>query len=76
MVATEECARGAVSRKLRVTDVKSHAVHASAHRRSYPARMDLQFSGELWHWRGPSPFHFVTVPDGEAEAIQEVVTAG
>jgi len=24
--------------------------------------MDLTFSGELWHWRGPSPFHFVTVP--------------
>ena len=43
-----------------------------APRRSYPARMDLQFSGELWHWRGPSPFHFVTVPDGEAEAIKEV----
>ena len=34
--------------------------------------MDLEFSGEVWHWRGPSPFHFVTVPDGEAEAIKEV----
>ena len=34
--------------------------------------MDLQFSGEIWHWRGPSPFHFVTVPDGPSEAIQEV----
>ena len=34
--------------------------------------MDLQFSGEVWHWRGPSPYHFVTVPDGEAEAIKEV----
>ena len=33
--------------------------------------MDLRFSGELWHWRGPAPFHFVTVPDGESEAIKE-----
>jgi len=24
---------------------------------------DLAFSGELWSWRGPSPYHFVTVPD-------------
>jgi hypothetical protein len=34
--------------------------------------MDLQFSGEVWHWRGPSPFHLISVPDGEAEAIKEV----
>lgn len=25
--------------------------------------MDLEFSGELWYWRGPSPFHFITVPE-------------
>ena len=25
--------------------------------------MDVEFSGELWHWRGPAPYHFVTVPD-------------
>lgn len=25
--------------------------------------MDLEFSGELWYWRGPAPFHFITVPD-------------
>jgi hypothetical protein len=43
-----------------------------APRRSYPARVDLRFSGELWHWRGPSPFHFVTVPDGESAAIGDV----
>ena len=34
--------------------------------------MRLQFTGEVWYWRGPAPFHFVTVPDGEAEAIREV----
>ncbi len=28
--------------------------------------MDLDFTGDLWHWRGPSPYYFVTVPDGES----------
>jgi hypothetical protein len=36
--------------------------------------VELQFSGEVWFWRGPSPFHFVTVPDGESEALR--ATAG
>jgi hypothetical protein len=34
--------------------------------------MELEFSGELWYWRGPSPFHFITVPEGQAEAIRSV----
>ncbi len=25
--------------------------------------MDLEFAGELWYWRGPSPYHFITVPE-------------
>ena len=33
--------------------------------------MELRFSGELWHWRGPAPFHFVTVPDAESAAIHD-----
>ena len=32
--------------------------------------MDLEFSGEVWFWRGPSPYHFVTVPDEESAALQ------
>lgn len=41
--------------------------------------MELAFSGELWFWRGPAPWHFVTVPDEEAadlEAISAAVTYG
>ena len=34
--------------------------------------MQLRFSGEIWYWRGPSPFHFVTVPDDEAGALESV----
>jgi hypothetical protein len=31
--------------------------------------MELEFSGELWFWRGPSPYHFVTVPDDESAEL-------
>jgi hypothetical protein len=34
--------------------------------------MDLEFSGEIIHWRGPAPFHFVAVPDEESAAIEAV----
>jgi hypothetical protein len=30
------------------------------------------FSGELWYWRGPSPYHFITVPPDAAAAIKAV----
>jgi hypothetical protein len=32
--------------------------------------MDLEFSGDIWFWRGPSPFHFVTVPDEECAELK------
>lgn len=34
--------------------------------------MELTFTGEIWYWRGPSPFLFVTVPEAEADAIGDV----
>jgi hypothetical protein len=33
-------------------------------------RVELEFSGEVWFWRGPSPFHFVTVPEDESAELQ------
>lgn len=32
--------------------------------------MDLEFSGEIWFWRGPAPWHFITVPDEECGALE------
>ena len=32
--------------------------------------MELQFRGELWYWRGPAPFHVVSVPDEECGALE------
>jgi hypothetical protein len=34
--------------------------------------MELEFSGEIWWWKGPAPFHFVTVPPGPAEALRQI----
>ena len=34
--------------------------------------MELEFSGVVIHWRGPSPFYFVAVPDGPGADIQAV----
>ncbi|MGC5627743.1 DUF1905 domain-containing protein [Georgenia sp. Z1344] len=34
--------------------------------------MDLEFSGEIIHWRGPAPFLFVPLPPDPREAVREV----
>lgn len=36
--------------------------------------MDLEFTGEIWFWRGPAPFHFVTVPDEECAALESAAS--
>ena len=30
------------------------------------------WSGEIHYWRGPSPYHFVTVPDDECAGIRDL----
>lgn len=34
--------------------------------------MRLYIVGEIWFWRGPAPYHFVTVPPAESEMIHDV----
>jgi hypothetical protein len=41
--------------------------------------MNIQFSGKIFNWRGPSPYFFVTVPPEESDylkSIAEGVTYG
>lgn len=41
--------------------------------------MVIEFDGEIWFWRGPAPFYFVSVPDeaaGDLKAILSTVTYG
>ncbi len=45
----------------------------------YPDRMKLEFTGEMWFWKGPAPWHFITVPEedcGELEVTSAFVTYG
>ena len=41
-------------------------------RRATGDALDLSFAGELWYWRGPAPYHFITVPPDAARAIHAV----
>jgi hypothetical protein len=34
--------------------------------------MEFDLAGELFEWRGPSPYHFIRVPEEVADAIREV----
>ena len=36
--------------------------------------MSLEFSGEIWTWRGPAPYHFVTVPDEQCQNLKAAST--
>jgi len=41
--------------------------------------MDLEFDGEIWFWRGPAPWYFITVPQeecGELKEASRLVTYG
>ena len=43
------------------------------------AVVELELTGEVWYWRGPAPFHFVTVPEEQSaalEAMSPVVSYG
>jgi Domain of unknown function (DUF1905) len=36
--------------------------------------MELELTGEIFYWRGPSPYHYVRVPDEQSAAIRGVAT--
>ena len=36
--------------------------------------MFFEFSGAVFTWRGPSPYHFVAIPDDEAAEIRDVAS--
>ncbi|HET8660778.1 MAG TPA: DUF1905 domain-containing protein [Micromonosporaceae bacterium] len=37
--------------------------------------MDLEFSGEIWFWKGPAPWYFITVPDEECGRLEATSTS-
>ena len=36
--------------------------------------MELEFTGEVWSWRGPAPYHFVTVPEAESAELKAMAS--
>jgi hypothetical protein len=34
--------------------------------------VEIEFEGELWYWRGPSPYHFIWVPEGVSPGLREM----
>lgn len=37
--------------------------------------MQCRFSGEMWYWRGPAPWYFITVPDELCRDLQGLAVA-
>jgi Domain of unknown function (DUF1905) len=37
--------------------------------------MELEFTDAVFEWRGPAPYHFVSVPEDDAAVIQDVAAA-
>ncbi len=36
--------------------------------------MNIEFEGEIWFWKGPSPWYFVTVPEKECEELKAILS--
>lgn len=36
--------------------------------------IELEFDGQVIEWRGPSPFHFIPVPEDESALIHEMAS--
>jgi hypothetical protein len=52
-----------------VADVASRGAGAT---RPTGNTLEFLFAAELWYWRGPAPYHFITVPPDAARTIQSV----
>lgn len=38
------------------------------------ADLTIKFAGEMFEWRGPSPFYFIKIPDAQSSKIKERAT--
>jgi hypothetical protein len=34
--------------------------------------VEFTFTAEVWYWRGPSPFYFVSIPKPHSDEIQDI----
>lgn len=40
-----------------------------------PRSIETEFSGELYHWRGPAPYHFIKLPEGASAGLRDLSAA-
>jgi hypothetical protein len=40
-----------------------------------PRTIEAEFTGKLYYWRGPSPYHFIRVPEGASAGLRDLSTA-
>ena len=33
----------------------------------------FELSGAIWYWKGPSPYHFLTVPEAQSSELKAIV---
>jgi Domain of unknown function (DUF1905) len=48
------------------------AAAAATGQPTYGSGVAVEFSGEIWYWRGPAPYHFVTVPEQQSAELNAV----
>ena len=34
--------------------------------------MNIEFNGEIWHWHGPAPWYFLTVPAKQCDDLKAI----
>jgi hypothetical protein len=34
--------------------------------------MNIEFNGEIWFWKGPAPWYFVTVPEKQCHDLKNI----
>jgi hypothetical protein len=35
--------------------------------------MNIEFQGQIWFWKGPAPWYFVTVPDQQCDQLKAIL---
>lgn len=36
--------------------------------------LQIEFAGEIWCWRGPAPYHFITVPNDGCAQLRDLAS--
>lgn len=40
-----------------------------------PVSMNFEFNGNVWYWRGPAPWYFVTIPAEHCRHVKAVANS-